>query len=399
MIRWKWLVLFLCFAIISGCVVERKHRRETPKNQQPQYEPAGSLGNDNNGGQVPDPVTSGGGGGEVPDIPASGGNTGGVGTQPSTPLVPPPLPRVLVYLRGDKGEDFAPYVEETFKEAGFKLIDRDQLQNIKEVDAALSTNDRNKMRALKHRYGIEVILAGKVKSQFVGRRRIYGRMYDFYKHKINMKAIEADTAEIIYSKPAYTLEASSERKVIRRVKDLASLFAEKLKQRWAKKRYQGRNFDVVISRIPYKHLIRFENYLKKYPKVTSLGRRSYAENTAFYDVGFRGQSDGLENAILGCPFFRFKIVRTTNNRIDAEFKGLKSGAVKVEKGPSVDFEPFIEGTVDKPGTRVWVNGKEVKVVNGKWRTRIKIGSVKEVVIRAVDPFGNVTIQKRRIGGP
>lgn len=487
---------------------------------------------------------------------------------PQLALAKRPLPRVLVYLKGEDVDTAQSNTEEILQEAGFKIFDRDQLQNIKEVDAALSTNDKGKLKALKHRYGIEVIVAGKCKKSNKQERRIYGRVYTYFKPYVTMRAIVADTAEIIYSKSMRGTETARSNAVDKLAKQLAAIMAEKMKAYWAKAAFQQASFDVVISKCSFKNLSALEIFLKGRPRVLSTARRSYAKKTAFIEVAFRGGRGGLESALLKCETPKLKIVRTTANRIEAEVThgavvvvpndttpptieivtpkansytnqrkvmvmgkvwdnmGIKSvqvngvaatvknksfftyvktregrntfvatawdlegnnarssvsifvdttppalkithpvagklynkkfflvrgtvqdpllqsvmvqGALaKVKNGhffarvaanqdgvvtivavakdmvgntaydqvsvivdstpPQVTFNVVISGTVDKPGSRVWVNGKEVKVHNGRWRASVDISTVKKIIIEAVDTAGNRSVRVRNLG--
>ena len=64
-------------------------------------------------------------------------------------------------------------------------------------------------------------------------------------------------------------------------------------------------------------MLRFEEFLKQSPRITAVGRRSFALGTAFYSVGFQGEREELERFLLSMPKLGgITIVRTTANRIE-----------------------------------------------------------------------------------
>lgn len=239
----------------------------------------------------------------------------------STPLLAGtrPLPRVLVYLKGSHTDLVQGTVEEVLLAQNFKLKDRDQLRNIKEVDAALASGDKNKLLALKYRYGIEVILTGKVNWIFSNEREVYGRTYRYYRAHISMKAIVVDTAQVIYSKSLrFPSETSTTRVLVRLGKKLALLMAKKIRAFWAKAAFQNATFEVVVSKCDYTQLSALERYLKAGSKVLRFARRSFLKQTGIWDVVYKGNRVDLERYLLQCSSPSLKVVRTTANRIELE---------------------------------------------------------------------------------
>lgn len=477
-----------------------------------------------------------------------------------------PNPRVLVWVMGDKKDTVASSVEEILIDMKFKMIDRNQLKNIKQVDAAVTTQDAKKLRFLKTRYGVEVIVAVKSKWEFLETRRVYGRRYRYHNASISMKAIIADTAQIVASKVLRKNNTARSNALDKLAKRCTRLVGPKIQRFWATHAYRQAEFEVVISKLPYSRLAKVQAYMKGLAKAKAVSRRSYAQKTAMFEVAYSGSRNQLEAALARCPNPKLEIVRTTANRIElkasqgytpppdtqaptvkitspsnnsagknrsivvtgtvsdnrgvvrvtvsgksaklngnnftavvggsegkntitvlafdkagnqgsasvnrfldltaprvkisvpmsghkhnkktitvvgrvvesnlqwvkvngqlATVKGRKFTAnIKVKDGRfrirarardivgnigsdvvsiSVDTTPpkltlmvEITGTVDKPGSRVWVNGKEVTVTNGQWRAKINIATTKKIVIIAVDSAGNRTVKVRKLGG-
>ncbi|RME02566.1 MAG: hypothetical protein D6805_09520 [Planctomycetota bacterium] len=243
---------------------------------------------------------------------------------------PPPLPRVLVYVysgkagdssTSDGNKDFdlvAGAIEEHFLSKGFHLVDRAQIENIKQVDAAVTDTDPNKLLALKNRYGVEVIVACRVSVQDAGTTNAYDTSVQLYRYLIYMKAIEADTARIHFSKSLRTRNSvGSDTYLEDMARELAELCAQKLKKVWAKQRFVQSEFELVVSRAKHRDLLALEKALKG--KVIRLDRRSYAKETAVYSLLFQGTLNQLEfhlkNAVPS-----WKVVRSTARRVEMEVR-------------------------------------------------------------------------------
>ncbi|RME03883.1 MAG: hypothetical protein D6805_04925 [Planctomycetota bacterium] len=311
-------------------------------------------------------------------------------------------PRVLVYIQGQRADLVAGVVEEVFLGAGYRIVDRDQLKNIKKVDAAIYSKDRKKLLALKHRYGVEVIFAGKVRLELQGVREIYGRSYRFYNIRCSFKAIVVDTAQVIWSKAYRKPSVSSMRFLMRMAKKGAREAAKRIGIFWKKASRLEGEFEVVISKISYPQVVLFEAFLKGVKRVKAAVRRSYLKQTAIYEITFRGRRVGLERVLLRCGNPSLKIVRSTANRVEAEVG--KKVVVADGEAPKIRilYPPlgqfFREATLtilgevkDKsPLAGVVVQGKRVLVSKGKFvfLARLKEGR-NTILVKARDVHGNV----------
>ncbi len=282
-------------------------------------------------------------------------------------------PRVLVYIKGgDDVETVQSTAEEVLSNMGFRIFDRDQLKNIKEVDAALSKNDKQKLRALKYRYGIEVIVVGKGEKKNRQVRRIYGRRYVYFKPYVAMKAIMVDTAEIIYSKALRGHETSRSAALDKLAKKLAQILGVKIKDHWAKASFQSDTFEIVISKVPFHLLKKIEKYIRHLPRTQSYARRNFSNNTVKSEVIFRGSRTDLENVLVKFPLAKLKIIRTTANRIDAEVSAGAPPKPKDTQGPAITILQPRAGAMLK-GSTIIVKGLAEDKSGVKW---VKVNGVK-----------------------
>jgi hypothetical protein len=93
-------------------------------------------------------------------------------------------------------------MERFFLAKEFPLIDRAQIQMIKERDATLSYADPQRAAALGRQYGAEIVVVGQATSDLMDNSRPYGVSVFAYRSQISAKAIKTDTAEVMVSEDA-----------------------------------------------------------------------------------------------------------------------------------------------------------------------------------------------------
>ncbi len=89
--------------------------------------------------------------------------------------------------------------ENAFLKQDFPLIDKSQLQSIKERDAALNYADPLKAAELGRRFGAEIVVVGQATADLVDSSRPYGVSVFAYEATISAKAIKTDSAEMMAS--------------------------------------------------------------------------------------------------------------------------------------------------------------------------------------------------------
>lgn len=87
--------------------------------------------------------------------------------------------------------------ESEFLKRDFPLIDKAQLQAIKEKDAAMNYQDPLKAAELGRRFGAEIVVVGQASADLVDSSRPYGVSVFAYEATISAKAIKTDTAEMM----------------------------------------------------------------------------------------------------------------------------------------------------------------------------------------------------------
>ncbi len=90
-------------------------------------------------------------------------------------------------------------IESSLMRRGFEIVDEELVSRQKQIEAALSQNDVSGAVSVAKDFGAEVLITGKVRRMFVNSRRLYGRDVRFYSNEIQVKAMETDSAKVLYS--------------------------------------------------------------------------------------------------------------------------------------------------------------------------------------------------------
>ncbi len=110
-------------------------------------------------------------------------------------------PRTMLMLvetiDGDPSPFISDQIEKFFVEKTFPLIDRSQMEVIKSRDAEDLEKDPAKAKALGNRFGAELILTGFAQTRMASQREAYGVPVYNYTGSLSLKAINADTGEIL----------------------------------------------------------------------------------------------------------------------------------------------------------------------------------------------------------
>ena len=343
------VVLGFLLSFLWGCVIERVVERppqpqyqQTPMTPAPASAPAPAPVPPSMASPPPSSLTP------PPSSAVASPSSSPAAFSSTTPSRP--LPRLLVYAIGDETDWAAATVEEVLQNEGARLVDRSQLSNIREIDAALA-GDTQKRLALKYRYGCEYVVRLRVRYQ---NRRFF----------VKFTAISVDTGEIVFVKLFRNPFAYSLNRMVPLLRRGAQMCAQALRAYEARKS-QSHEFEVVVSGVNHEFLMRLEQYLRQSGRITSIGRRSFALGTAFYTVGFRGSRGELEQLLLSIPGLGLTVVRTTTNRIELAVPLEKRvqnlfGDVKEQKVVFVlDASGSMVQTKTPLGTRLAIAKKEL----------------------------------------
>lgn len=317
-----------------------------------------------------------------------------------------PKPRILVVATAAAGmdesrdEEAQALIEEALQDLGFETIDSTQLASIKDVDDALNKGDKEKILALRTRYGAEVIVAVKYDKQFATGGAPGSQMWWYL---FNGKAVRTDTAAQITSK---STKSPRPRNSFNHFVDTAKLFAQeigdKIVQAWQKEATQGLKIQLMVSRGDASTFSMLSDSLSKLPTVASCAQRRMQRDTAEYEVLYKGTKDQFIVDLQNLQSPAVKVTGYEANRVDAEITSAPPPPPADTTPPYVTISQPAEGallnstrvqvngTVDDPSVRtVSVNGVQANVSNGGYSASISLTEgANTITAIATDPAGN-----------
>ena len=218
-------------------------------------------------------------------------------------------------------------LEEKFIANDFPLIDKSQMEMIKEKDAVLSFSDPNRAAALGRNYGAEIVVVVEAKSNLVDTSQPYGLTVFAYECNSTGKAIKVDTAEVITSRSSEAIERGGgriptaskacESAVLALADMLMNDINEKIKSSDA---YKETTVQLVLANADYAKVKGLVKALDEQRSIKAVYERSIDQNVAVVDVELLGNADFLANLLIEMqngPLVR--ITAKTQNRIDIEF--------------------------------------------------------------------------------
>lgn len=216
--------------------------------------------------------------------------------------------------------------EEKFIANDFPLVDKSQMELIKEKDAVLSFCDPSKAAALGRNYGADIVVVVEAKSSLVDNTQPYGVSVFTYECDAAGKAIKVDTAEVITSRASQATERgggripTANKACESAVLTLADTIINDINEKIKNDAYKEATIQIVLSNAEYAKVRGLVKALDEQRSIKAVSERSLELNTAIIDVELLGSVDSLAELLITMqngPLL--KVTGKTGNRIEAEF--------------------------------------------------------------------------------
>lgn len=89
-------------------------------------------------------------------------------------------------------------IESGLMAKGFQLVDAGQVSRKKELETLLLQGDPLRASKMAKDFGAEILVEGNVRREFVHEKELFGRNMRFFSNEIRLKALETDTAKVIF---------------------------------------------------------------------------------------------------------------------------------------------------------------------------------------------------------
>lgn len=289
----------------------------------------------------------------------------------------------------------------------FKLVDISQVRNIQAIEMAAADGDAKQLKALAQRYGAEVIVTANATKTFSRKFTKYGRTWELYNFDIALKAVVADTAQMIYSNSIQEREKNDFTILYKHADTLTKEMINDIKEKWQSDVFNEATFELIVLNAEYNDILALQEAFGYSLGVNSVFERSFAEDTAVLEITFAGTAGqfGMLLADLEEPVL--KVVGRSANKFKVEIE--KEGEAVIE--PAEDTTPpvitiispkngsvfgkasatiTIQGTVDDPEVAMVAVGIGVAAVaDGSFSAKVTLQSGRNsIMISGFDAAGN-----------
>jgi hypothetical protein len=286
----------------------------------------------------------------------------------------------------------------------FKVVDIDQVRNIKRIEAAAAAGDSSQLKALVQQYGAEIIVTSNVSKTITRTTKLYGRKTTFFSLDLSMKAVIADTAQMIYSNSSQVKETGDFTEIHENVTALAKEMVTAIQEKWQSDVFNEATFELKALEVSYQDVQLLKEALQYSVGIGTVIERSFGNKVAVLELGYAGTSEqfGLLLADMEDP--SLKVVARSANKFSVKF-GKPAGPPRDTTAPNVRItvpkdgavvskdtsKIAVKGNVDDPEVQtVEIGNMHVKVKEGRFATTVSLKSgANRILASGKDKAGNV----------
>lgn len=239
-------------------------------------------------------------------------------------------PRVMVVFNElidgvkQQGDLTASSMERTFQRLNFPVIDKAQMQAIKERDAAMSYADPDKAVALGRRFGAEVVIVGEATSDLIDNNVAYGVSVFAYEARLTAKAIKVDTGQILTTTTANSGRTdgggrfpTAKKAIEKGAQKLAKALSNEIVEKWRSEVYNTVAVQVVAEDVNGSRRKNFKQALSSVRGIQKVSERSFSNRILILDVDVDGAMwSKFEEVLENLGGIGVEITGKTQNRID-----------------------------------------------------------------------------------
>jgi len=213
-------------------------------------------------------------------------------------------------------------VEGSLLEKGFRVVDAYQLGRKKEAERLLIQGNTSKAAQIAKDQGAEILVVGEVRRSFVEVRKVMGTPTRFLSNEIRLKALETDTAKVLFS--GYRTRPPSGAGSFVPLEDAASELIDEMVQgilnQWRKDVYQAGAYQLEVSNASFNELTRLKQGLKAIRGVAGVQVRNFRSGRALLEVRYRGPLEALAEKIGSMKGVRVEIMALQANTLEIVIK-------------------------------------------------------------------------------
>ncbi len=209
-------------------------------------------------------------------------------------------------------------VESKLIQKGFRVVDAGQVNHKKKVEAAIYGNELSKAGKIAKDFGAEVLVVGDVRREYTNSRTLYGRHVRFFSNEIRFKALETDTAKVLYS--GFRTKPPSGVDYLEPMQEASSELVEEMISgilgQWSKDVYQIATYELSLSDASFKDVSQLKKSLKDIRGFGGVQTRTFQSGIALLEVKYKGTIEELAEKISELSAPALEIVGMQSNTIE-----------------------------------------------------------------------------------
>ncbi|MBU0479673.1 MAG: hypothetical protein KKG47_01095 [Proteobacteria bacterium] len=223
-----------------------------------------------------------------------------------------------VELEGNRSSENQ--LEKILLQKGFRLVDASQTSRKKQLSSLLLADNPSQAASLAKDFGAEILIEADVRRSFVDERKVLGRSMRFFTNEIRLKALETDTAKILYS--GYDSLPASGAASLQPLEETTGKLAQEMVtailEQWSKDVYQSATFQINLASISYTDLNAISEGLRELRGMGQIQTRSFQGGSAVLEVSFQGSINDLADGISGLKEPKLRVTGLQANTIEVK---------------------------------------------------------------------------------
>ena len=209
-------------------------------------------------------------------------------------------------------------IESTFMAKGFQLVDAGQVRRKKELEALFLQGDPSRASKMAKDFGAEILVEANVRRDFVHQKELFGRLMRFFSNEIRLKALETDTAKVVFS--GYRTRPHSGAQALQPLEEATSELLDEMiegiLEQWRKDVFQAGSYQLNLTNASFKDVSMFKERLQQIRGLSDVQLRSFQSGIALLGLKYQGPLEELVEKINDMNNPSMEIVGFQSNTVD-----------------------------------------------------------------------------------
>lgn len=239
-------------------------------------------------------------------------------------------PRIIVFGKEKVDGELRPdsrlvqtAIESVLAESGYDLIDRSQIEEIKNRDFEMAETDEERA-ALGRRFGADILITYSAEATSAGRDNIYGMLTYFYTGVVDCRVIKSDTGRLMFSRSvrvrrgAEGAPSAAQAALHFAGKSMGENLKVEVLRHWAGEVLErGTWLEVKISNIDFSTAMQLTDKIQQWQHINAVRRPTFIKGTAIYQVRANMTAPTLAQHLSSLTSPRLEIDEVMQNSIKA----------------------------------------------------------------------------------